>query len=453
MSSRGRSSSSRPTVNLEIGNTYRKIPYYDAPLARDGKTRKDHEWTLYVKAKEGSHYIDNVKFVLHSTFTPRTFTKNMPPFATKQTSYGSFCALVKVTLCDGTKTQFEYDLAFRRGGGATRHVVELKRSHMIGRVKKAAMPLCEQTTFGIEIELSIPESSRDVHGHLLSRRVNCIHAVPSERAPAGFWKVTSDSSIRCPAGRPNCQKVEIVSPVLTGGRGLSELHHVLQVIKSLSPAVNRSMGVHVHIGLRNFSFEGIKKICQQFVKHEDTFDQIVPPSRRGNGNQYAKSNRLAPQLATLSNKEANLKIARCRDVKELCRTMCPDRYYKLNLQAYHKHGTMEFRQHSGSTAYTKLGYWVRLLVAFCNNAARLPAPKSYLESSRSNLEDLCAWVIKDGGLQRHFRKRARDLSTQSSRGSSCCQDCSESSGFCSSSGCNSSVSSFREYRDLALLFK
>merc|ERR1711871_1596082 len=165
---------------------------------------------------------------------------------------------------------------------------------MIGRVSKRPMKLDSKTTFGIEVELSTPSTSSSVFDHLSSRNVRCQILNKSQVAPSGYWKITHDSSIRCSVDQPNGELVEIVSPVLCGGDGLSELHRGLQMLKSLSPSVNRSMGVHIHIGLDQFLFGGIRKICQQFVKHESSFDLMVPPSRRGNKNRYAMSNRMNP---------------------------------------------------------------------------------------------------------------------------------------------------------------
>ena len=52
------------------------------------------------------------------------------------------------------------------------------------------------------------------------------------------------------------------------------------------------------------------------------------------------------------------------------------RYYKVNLQAYQCHGTIEFRQHSGTVNATKIAHWVRFLGEFIDacKAQAAPAP-------------------------------------------------------------------------------
>lgn len=53
----------------------------------------------------------------------------------------------------------------------------------------------------------------------------------------------------------------------------------------------------------------------------------------------------------------------------------PGRYFKINLQAYLRHGTIEFRQHSGSANATKVCNWVRFLQAFIDESCRRAHPE------------------------------------------------------------------------------
>eukprot|EP00471_Norrisiella_sphaerica_P007872 CAMPEP_0184495320 /NCGR_PEP_ID=MMETSP0113_2-20130426/30962_1 /TAXON_ID=91329 /ORGANISM="Norrisiella sphaerica, Strain BC52" /LENGTH=175 /DNA_ID=CAMNT_0026881461 /DNA_START=842 /DNA_END=1366 /DNA_ORIENTATION=- len=114
---------------------------------------------------------------------------------------------------------------------------------------------------------------------------------------------------------------------------------------------------------------------------------------------------------------------------ELINVVSPTRYFKLNLHAFRRHGTLEFRQHSATTNYMKVGYWIRLLVAFVNNAARLPPPKSFKASYGSDdhkmrlvkLNMMFQWLVKDGALKKHYIRRANFLSNNN-RGARDSQD-------------------------------
>jgi hypothetical protein len=53
------------------------------------------------------------------------------------------------------------------------------------------------------------------------------------------------------------------------------------------------------------------------------------------------------------------------------------RYFKLNLTAYWRHQTIEFRQHSGTTDAEKAVHWIQLLLAFVEKAATSrPRPRA-----------------------------------------------------------------------------
>jgi len=230
-------------------------------------------------------------------------------------------------------------------------------------------------TFGVEIELSIPQNSRSVLDQLRRKGINCAELSRISNQPDGVWKVTHDGSIQCPCHDPNCQTRELVSPILRGGKGLMNLHQTLQSVNALDLSLNKSMGVHVHVGMSKFKFGAIRRICQQFVRFEYAFDEIVPPSRRGDENKYTRSNRNNPRLSWHEGGGLVAAIGRCGGMEELRNLVSPDRYYKLNLHSFLKHRTLEFRQHSATTDYTKLSNWIRLLVGFCKKARMLPAPE------------------------------------------------------------------------------
>jgi hypothetical protein len=81
---------------------------------------------------------------------------------------------------------------------------------------------------------------------------------------------------------------------------------------------------------------------------------LVPPSRRTN--HYCKP--VTPQLVQA--------VHAMRTVSQLGRL---DRYYNLNLAAYARHGTFEFRLHSGSFNADKVVSWA-VFVLLMTAAAR-----------------------------------------------------------------------------------
>ena len=51
-----------------------------------------------------------------------------------------------------------------------------------------------------------------------------------------------------------------------------------------------------------------------------------------------------------------------------------DRYHKVDLEAYSRHKTIEFRQHSGTTCFTKMRNWVLFLHKLVTFATRGQVP-------------------------------------------------------------------------------
>eukprot|EP00854_Cymbomonas_tetramitiformis_P011542 gene11542-13639_t len=180
----------------------------------------------------------------------------------------------------------------------------------------------------------------------------------------------------------SCNTFELVSPKLQGGEGLQCVNTVLQVLNQFPLSVNRSAGFHVHVSVEDLNLLQMKKVCQNFIKFEEVFDSLVPLSRRAN--EYCSSNRRNAVLQqTVSNKEANVYLASRCSLRELSEAMNPaaSRYHKLNLQPLIqlRQPTFEFRQHSSTHEYGKVGPWIRLLVLFVENSARLKSPQAFLD--------------------------------------------------------------------------
>ena len=92
-------------------------------------------------------------------------------------------------------------------------------------------------------------------------------------------------------------------------------------------------------------------------------------SRRGSSNNYCKCIR---EFA------GSQRFRYAANIRELVSAQgC--RYHKVNLQSYYRHGTVEFRQHSGTLNAAKAVNWVRMLAAYIDESKRradapVPAP-------------------------------------------------------------------------------
>jgi hypothetical protein len=158
------------------------------------------------------------------------------------------------------------------------------------------------------------------------------------------WKVVRDSSI---IGE---NSFELVSPILQGIEGLEQVRKVCNLLKNLKARINKSCGLHIHFDARNLELQHFKQILLNYASLEETINGFLPKSRRKNS--YCNS------LKSLVNFEEKVKNA--NTLQELASIQL-DKYYKVNAISYIKHGTIEFRQHSGTIEFDTISHWVLLL--------------------------------------------------------------------------------------------
>ena len=115
---------------------------------------------------------------------------------------------------------------------------------------------------------------------------------------------------------------------------------------------------------------------------------MMPQSRRDNC--YCKG------LSSIANQEDFFdKVNHCGSIREIV-SLFHTRYLKLNLQSYLKYGTVEFRQHSGSTKFSKIKNWILI-------CARL------VEFSKQNILLTYLESILDEDLNEYFEERVLDF--------------------------------------------
>ena len=157
------------------------------------------------------------------------------------------------------------------------------------------------------------------------------------------WKLVTDSSL---SGN---NTFELVSPILHGEQGLEELEKVCWVLDLCNAKVNDTCGLHVHMDAAEFDLTTWKNLILTYKRLEGVIDNFMPRSRRNN--RYCKA------LSTIT--ETSIKSA--RSISDLRTAFFHNRYHKVNLEAYARHRTVEFRQHGGSTNFTKMSAWIHFL--------------------------------------------------------------------------------------------
>lgn len=174
-----------------------------------------------------------------------------------------------------------------------------------------------------------------------------------------YWKVVNDSSI---SGE---DRFELVSPILRGQTGLHEVEKVCSILGEAGARVNKSCGLHIHFNARQLTITDWQNLFKNYINLEMDIDSIMPGSRRASNNRYCKS-----MLHNFTSKnEAFEAIDRAGNVAALHSNITQnDRYFKLNASSYQRHGTIEFRQHSGTVDFEKISHWIKLCDVIINRS-------------------------------------------------------------------------------------
>lgn len=219
-------------------------------------------------------------------------------------------------------------------------------------------------TFGVEIECYLPvgvthaQAAAAVQTSLLT--LNAPGAfVPQDltcRAEAWsktlrpYWRIITDGSLGDYA-----RGMELIAPKLQGERGFAVLTAAMNALKALGCDVTTQTGLHVHVDAGQPTTQFFKNLLKTYAHFEPVIDAFMPKSRR--------KNNTAQYIATVANLGL-LAIERAQDLTALIRMMTRPghhpRYHKLNIVAYRQHGTVEFRQHSGTVEAEKGVAWVKL---------------------------------------------------------------------------------------------
>lgn len=197
--------------------------------------------------------------------------------------------------------------------------------------------------FGVEIEFyglgnrvsDVAFSLREIPGVL-------VRGESYNHLTRNYWKVVTDSSV--------ADGAELVSPPLPFDEAsLAQVKSVVDRLKALNCSTNSRCGTHVHVDATFLHDYPVQKqehffafLVAAFQAHEDVFDRLVKGHR--NTSSYCQSTK-----------------------GKTWRRIQDDRMHKLNLQAFTRHGTIEFRQLHGTVNSDVMVAWINLCVTFMHN--------------------------------------------------------------------------------------
>jgi len=215
-----------------------------------------------------------------------------------------------------------------------------------GRNRRAAAPsgtatsraLAGDRSFGVELEVNC--SNRSALQIALNNR------------NLSSWRLRGDGSL----GRNG---VELVSPPLRGAEGFDQLRKACEALAEAGATVDRACGLHVHVDLSGISAAAVKRMVKAYVGSQGIIDGLFSESRRNGRNTYCRT----------WDSYMLERLEQCSNVATMSRAQ-GSRYHTVNLASFPRHGTIEFRQHQGTTSYRKVEAWVKFLTALVATCVR-----------------------------------------------------------------------------------
>jgi len=225
------------------------------------------------------------------------------------------------------------------------------------------MPLSNRK-FGCEIELKGISRSEAIAAlesvGLSARDIGYAH----NRTP--YWKIVNDASVD--------NGFECVSPVLYGESGLAEVRKAAQALKSAGATVGTDCGFHVHCDANDLSVATIMNIAKRYAQFEAEIDAFMPRSRRGNSMCQSMSTFYTNYDRRAYSYSVGTYLQQYSQSKDSLANF--DRYFKVNVAAYGRHGTVEYRQHSGTMDADKMVNWITFCLGFTEASILNPVPVS-----------------------------------------------------------------------------
>lgn len=212
--------------------------------------------------------------------------------------------------------------------------------------------------FGIEIELVGTTIRRVVDAF---REANVALAIDANWHHVNIpnaWDIHSDGSL-------SSGGFEVVSPILDGEAGLEEVRKVARLLVLAGARVDGTCGFHVHVDARDLTVDHIVNVAARYNHFASEIARFMPTSRREsrwcrNLSDVCTSAQISTMLNRGTEAFHNL-----------------DRYRTVNLAAYARHGSIEFRQHNGTVNAEKMENWIRFCTEFveASNIEPLPIPE------------------------------------------------------------------------------
>ena len=211
------------------------------------------------------------------------------------------------------------------------------------RSTRTPRPAIFTYTFGVEIEC-VGCRYTDFFDAALRNGLEVMTQVYYNHRDIPQYKLTTDSSVH------GENPAECVTPALNSTDGFESLANCCKSLREIGATANSSCGLHVHIGAASLTDQEYCNVFVNYMRLETAIESFLAPSRRGRNAQWCASLRNYEDLVLRADTKEHMREA-----------LHNDRYHRVNANAYRAHQTIEFRQHQGTTNFTKISHWVKFL--------------------------------------------------------------------------------------------
>ena len=247
------------------------------------------------------------------------------------------------------------------------------------------MPLSNRR-FGTEQEVFLPfcpsqvprgpSPTHKVAAFLVSKGVPAISTAelrqnPERKTRERLWLTMEEPSLGNSSWGLE-EAAEITTPIMQGERDLNQIQMVTRQLAAHEFMVDPRTGLHVHHEAADLDLSGFKRLAFNHVIAERAFDRLIASDRRGDQNKYALSTRPEGMVDYFLTR-----LDSVRRIEGISNALFLGGHSterpKLNLDAFTKHGTVEFRHHHGTLDDNYVGHWVRLTQAFVDFSTHEPS--------------------------------------------------------------------------------
>jgi len=176
-----------------------------------------------------------------------------------------------------------------------------------------------------------------------------------------YWRITHDSSVSEYGN-------ELVSPILLINKEshITQLRKAVTILRDNNGDTDKSCGLHVHHSASKMTPLLIAETLAHYTVFQDAIDSILPKSRRvDSGHNHTDYARGITNIVGINNQLRAPDLTMEAMMRGSAGSLT-ERQSVINLQALSRHGTIEFRQHSGTLNANKIHNWAKLTKLFMN---------------------------------------------------------------------------------------